>query len=312
MAYTNIIPDGLPELYDSEWKLAKQQLTSRIDQFVDTFPLNGRSERFQKLGSFDGTRITTRFGDTNPDEVPVEYRSVFIDFSKSAKILDRRENMQLGAISSPVQAIQRAQVAAARRDFLQTVINGALGNAYEGPNGNTPVALPGTQTVAVNYVPQGTPANTGLTYDKLIEVKRRFMAANVGGQDIEGNASITGIIGSVQWAQLMRDEKFINNDYTTLRRGDTGMVKSFQDMNLVVVQDSMLPHNISTDVRTVVFFDRSSLLVGVAEEWMNRVELLPTKNYDIQLYAEWGWGAARLYDEGVVAVEVDESPPDPA
>lgn len=308
MAYTNIIPDGLPELYDSQWKLAKQQLTSRIAGAVNTFPMNGRSERFQKLDKFEGTKITTRFGDTNPDEVPVEYRSVFIEFSKSAKILDRREDMQLGAIASPVAAIQRSQQAAAQRDFLRTIIEGCVGNAYEGPNGNTPVPLPGSQTIAVNYVPSGTPTNSNLTYVKLLEVKRRFLAANVGGQDVEGNANITGIIGSKQWASLLQDDKFINNDYATMKRAETGMVKYFQDMNLVVVQDDLLPYDVNTDVRTAIFFDKDSLLVGVAENWFSRVELLPTKNYDIQLYAEWGWGAARLFDEGIVTVLCDESP----
>lgn len=307
MAYTNIIPDGLPELYDTEWKLAKQQLTSRLEGAISTFPLNGKSYRFQKLNRFEATPITTRFGDTNPDEVPTEYRTVFASFFKAPKILDRREDLQLGRISSAIAPIIKLQQAAAARSLVSTIINGAIGNAYEGPNGNSPVALPGTQEVAVNYT-GSTPANTGLTYAKLLEVKRRFLRDNVGGQDVEGNANITGLIGSKQWADLMNDDKFINFDYSTIKRSDTGLVKRFQDINLVVVEDSLLPYNVGTDIRTCIFFDKESLPVGIAEQGFNRVEMLPTKNYDIQLYAEWGWGANRIYDEGVITVLCDESP----
>lgn len=308
MSYSYVIPDGLPELYDAQWRLQKQQETARIEQWLNLIPMNGRSERFQKLSKFDGTKITARFGDTNPDEVPVEYRSLFINFSKSAKILDRRENMQLGAIASPVSQIQKLQFMASRRDLLSTVIAGALGNAYEGVHGETPVALPAGQVIAVNYVPSGTPANSNLSYDKLLEVQRLFLSANVGGQDADGNSNVVGVIGSKQWAALNRDEKFINSRYTSNRPVDSGMIKRFHDTTLVVVDDNLLPYNAGTDVRTCVFFDKDSLLVGVAENWFNKVEMLPTKNYDIQLYAEWGWGAARLYDEGVVSVLCDESP----
>lgn len=308
MAYTNIFPDGFPALYDDEWKLKFQQMSSRAEEYVNVDIVNGKSRRYHKLNSVVARDINTRFGETNPTESAIEYRHVFVGFKHIAEIVDRREAMQLGEIGSPHSAILRNQVAAAGRDRDKVLIDGCLGNAYEGEHGNTPVALPGAQSIAVNFVASGTPANSGLTFDKMLEIVTRFGTANVTGQDVEEQAPVTLLISHKQVADLLREPKFTSQDYQAIRALGTGKVVTLMGINIVALSPELFPYNAGTDVRTCVAFARSALAFGIAENPQSFVDVLPTKNHDVQLRTEWGWGCARLHDEGVLAVLCDESP----
>lgn len=308
MAFTNIFPDGFPVIYDNEWRLQVQQLTSRAEQYVNVDMVNGKSRRYHKMAKANVRDITTRFGETNPDDTNIEYRHVFVAFKDSAQIVDRREAMQLGQIGSPHSSILRGQAAAAGRDRDQTLINGLLGNAYEGENGTSTVALPVAQQIAVNYVSSGSVANSGLTFDKLLEVVTRFGTANVTGQDVEDQAPVTLLITHRQVADLLREPKFTSQDYQAIRALSTGKVVTLMGINIVALSPELFPYNSSTDVRTVVAFARSGVAFGIAENPMTFVNELPTHRHDVQLRTEWGWGCARINDEAVIQILCDESP----
>jgi hypothetical protein len=49
------------------------------------------------------------------------------------------------------------------------------------------------------------------------------------------------------------------------------------------------------------------VVFGIAENPQAWVDELPTKRHDVQLRTEWGWGATRLDDEGVIEIPCDES-----
>ena len=72
MAYDSIIPDAFPNLYADQWRLGVQQLSSRLESYVNTEVIHGEGKRYQKLPSVAARQITTRFGDTNPDDIDVE------------------------------------------------------------------------------------------------------------------------------------------------------------------------------------------------------------------------------------------------
>lgn len=309
MAYTSIVPDAFPYLYESGFKLEYQQLSARLAPFVDTYPVNGESRRFQKIASMDAIPITTRFGETNPGDIDLEFRSLFVSFFKLPKIVDRREAMQLGQIGGPQAQIMQSQMAAAFRNRDATLIDGIIGNAFEGKNGTTPVALPGGQTIPVNFHKDGTTTNTGMTFDKLIRLIELAGLNNVNGQSVENQSQLTVALTHEELGDLLTQEKLTNNFYVDKKPlASDGTLYSFLGVNLMPVDRSILPYNAGTDVRTCVAFARSAVAFGYAENPITRVDELPSYNYNIQLYAEWGWGATRLYDEGVWLIPCDRSP----
>jgi len=305
--FTNIIPDGFPQLYDDEWRLALNQQTSRLSSFVDIETIHGESKRFQRIAGFEARAITTRFGDTNPDDIDLEFRHLFVNFKDLAHILDRREAMQLGSVGSPHHAVLRGHLEAAGRDMDKTLIDGVIGTVQAGKTGGSSIALPAGQAIGVNFVDSGSPANSGMTFAKLLEIATRFGISQVTGQDIESQSQATVVLSPRQIKDLLLEQKLTSSDFGIQRLMDGKVVHAF-GLAIKSVAPHLLPYNSGTDVRTCVAFARRSVVFGVAETCQTFVDVLPGKRHDVQIRSEWGWGATRIEDEGVITIACDESP----
>ena len=121
-----LTPDGSPEKLQNaqtaqyrstfDVKLSKPgtyKIVSATSSVQASGTENGEGKRFQRLASFEVRDITTRFGDTNPDDIDIEFRHLFVGFKDIAHIIDRREALQLGGVGSPHSAILRNQLSAA-------------------------------------------------------------------------------------------------------------------------------------------------------------------------------------------------------
>lgn len=307
MAFTNIVPDAFPLLYDDEWKLGLQQMSSRLSAYIDTEVLHGESKRYQRLDKFVAREITTRFGDTNPDDIDIEFRFLFIAFKDIAHIVDRREAMQLGATGSPHSAILKNQLNAAMRDMDQVLINGVIGTVQSGKTGATAITLPAAQAIGVGYVDTGSTVNSGMTFAKLLEIATRFGISQITGQDVESQSQATVVLSPRQVKDLLLEQKMTSSDYG-IQRLNEGQVTHAFGMAIKSVDPALLPYNPTTDVRTCVAFARRSVMFGIAESPQAWVDVLPGKRHDVQLRTEWGWGATRIEDEGVITIACDESP----
>lgn len=306
MAFDSLIPDGFPSLYTDQWRIELQQLQSRLAPFVNIDTIHGEGKRYQRLPKVTARQITERFGDTNPDDIAVEYRWLYINFKDSAHILDRREQMQLGSVGSPHHDILRLQKAAAYRDMDKTLIDGIRGTVQSGKTGGTAIALPASQQIGVGFRYSGS-GNTGLTFDKLLEASTRFGISQVFGQDNENQSQGCVTVGHREIKDLLLEEKLTSADYG-IRRLQDGQVVNVFGMAIKAVDENQLPYASGTDIRTCVAFARDSVAFGVAENPTAFADELPTKKHDIQLRTEWGWGATRLDDEGVIDIACDESP----
>jgi len=308
MAFDSVIPDAFPNLYADQWRLGLQQLQSRLDSFVNTEVINGEGKRFSKIAPTEARQITTRFGDTNPDDIDLEFRWLYVNFKDSAHRVDRREAMQLGSIGSPHASILRNQLAAAGRDRDKTLIDGIRGTVQGGKTGATAIPFGTDQVIAVNFVHSGTPANSGMSFDKIVEINRLFGVGNVMGQDNETQSAGTIVLSYNQIADLLHEPKFTSADYSEIRRLHQGHVINLMGLSIKAVDADLLPYNAGTDVRTCYAFARNSVVFGIAENPMSWVDELPTGKHDVQLRTEWGWGCTRLDEEGVISIACDESP----
>lgn len=304
MAYDSIIPDAFPALYSDEWRLGLQQLTSRLDSYVNTETIHGEGKRFQRIAPVTARQIDTRFGDTNPDDLDIEFRWLYVNFKDSAHILDRREALQLGAVGSPHSQVLRLQLAAAGRDRDKTLIDGIRGSVQSGKTGGTAIPLPSGQKIAVDFGSSGT--NNNLTFKKILEISRMFGVAEVTGQDTENQSAATIIVSHNQIASLLKETQFTSSDYSEIRRLHTGQVINLMGIAIKAVSPALLPYDSSTKVRSCYAFARNSVVFGIAENPMAWVDELPGKRHDVQLRTEWGWGATRLEDEGVIEIACDE------
>lgn len=309
MAYTTAnVPAGIPFLYESGWLLERQQKSARARAYVDTYSVNGLSKRFNLAGKVESTAITSRLGETNPAEATADYRTLKVGFHKVPIILDRHEMMQFAEIGDMRSPTLRNQMHAYGRSWDKTLYDGITGAAWGGEQGDVSIPWSSANEIGVNYVYSGSPANSGLTFAKLTEVLDRFGDANVTGQDVEDSAPIIGLVTQRQITDLRHEQKLTSGDYQVIKPL-AGFPNMYDVLGIrLVVIDGNIIRKDGNDIRECVFYARDSVAFGVAEEFMSRVEELPTREYHYQLYAEWGLGATRIYDEGVVKVFCDESP----
>lgn len=308
MSFSSLIPDGFPDLYDDEWKLEFQQLTARLAPFVDVHTIKAGGKMFRRIPKSNARKITTRFGKTNPDDVPTEYRWLYPAFSDCAAVLDRREGILLGEVGSPHEDILKSQLAAAARDRDLVLVDGIRGDVQSGKTGGTILSFASEcETIPVNYVPSGSPENSGMTFDKLLRVCTLFGLKSVSGQDVEENYNGCLVVTHNQIQDLLREEKLTSADYG-FQRLMAGEVVGFNGLAIKAVDPDILPHNAGTDVRSCYAFVRPAVGFGVAEEPTAFVDILPEQRHDIQLRTEWGFGCTRRDPDGVIEILCDESP----
>jgi hypothetical protein len=295
-------------MYSDEWKLGLQQLGSRLESYVNTETIQGDGKRYQILAKATANAVAANTGTiaaTTLVDPTIEHRWLKVAFKDSAHYIDRRDAIQLGSIGSPHSQILRMQLAAAGRDRDKTLIDGIRGTIQTGKAGAGTAALPATQSIAYNYVSSGTATASSLTFDKMLDVIRRFGVADMTGQDTENQSEVTLIISHNEIPALLRETKFTSSDFQTLRMLNTGAVVNLMGISIKAVSPSLLPTTGSgaTGYRSCYAFARSAVMFGIAENPQAWVDELPSYRHDVQLRTEWGWGATRLYDEGVIEVQ---------
>jgi enoyl-[acyl-carrier protein] reductase I len=138
-----------------------------------------------------------------------------------------------------------------------------------------------------------------------LEANVRFLAADLGPENIRVNGISAGPIKTLAAAGVSGFRKMLTHvaAATPLRRNVTieevGNVSAFLLSDLASGMTGEIIH-VDCGFRSVAF--------GLAESPQAWVDVLPGTRHDVQLRTEWGWGATRIEDEGVITIVCDESP----
>lgn len=304
MAITDTVPEHFPTLYQDEWRLEVQQLTSRLRNLVPVYPVMGDSRRFNKLGKITSSDMTGRFQDSAPSDVSTEMRHLYVDFKTAENFVSRVDSIRLGEIDSPHESIKRSHMGAAGRDRDQAIIDMLGGSVWEGKNGTTEVTFDtANYQIAKTYHYDGTSANVGLTYDKIVNARARLGKKNVAGQNVEGGSGLGLVCTHDELEDLLHDDKFINRDYRAkLEEAQTGSIVDAFGFTIVCVDPDLMAAVSNT--RSCYAFAKNCVAFGYAEEPQTFVDTLPTKRHDVQIRSEWAFGGTRLDDEGVIQINV--------
>lgn len=297
------IPDAWQIAYDANWKFVVQQPTSRLGASVMRENVQGESLRKSYMGKSVARKVTSRLGESIPQDTEVINRWVRPQPYEQISWIDENDKVRLGSLPEPKNEFLMNHRMAFGRLEDQIIINALVGNAYVGDQGLTPVALPASQVVAVNYVPSGTPANSGLTLGKLTQAKYLLDDAMVPMEDrhIAMSAKqLSDLLANVVEVQ--------SSDYANVKALVDGKVDYFMGFNFHIVEKSALPYNASTDVRTIVAYWKGGISLGVGHDPKGRIDVLPQQRHTIQVRSTVDYDAARLEENTVVTILTDESP----
>ncbi len=288
--------------FDTNWQQLVQQKISKLKDYVVVDRVQGKEKAFNQMGPIEMQKVTQRAGETRITDSPLGKRWLRPYPHDLATLFDEWDKELLGSVVLPQSETVEAHGSAYGRACDRAIVEAALGTAYTGEIGVTPVTLPGTQEVAVDFVETGSTANSGLTIGKLRQAKYILDNNEVDDDEVRVIA-----VCAKQLQDLLRTTEVTSADYNTVRALVEGEVDTFLGFKFRRLSRQILPINAGTKVRTCVAWAKSGLKLSDAGR-TTHMDVRADKSHALQIRTVAAIGATRTEEEKVVAIYCDEEP----
>lgn len=286
--------------FATNWEQKLQQSDARLAPACESTSFEGRSKWFNQLDVGAMTEITTRKGDTpDGDSTGTKYW-IFRRKFEFVRTWDEDDALQLGAISLPDSDEVQSFTQAEARTKDDVIISAFDGTRYIGENGTDADAFDTAFSIAVDYVPSGSTANSGLTVAKVLRAKKLMDAAEVPDGDRYFACA------AQQLFDMLQLEKATNSQYVgQIEPLVSGQWDKFGGFKFI--RTERLSRNTSTDVRTCFAWHKSGIKFASIGKDVH-MDVLPQRRHCKQLRGVSRMGAVRTQNGKIVRVYADESP----
>lgn len=306
------IPEHYPFAYKSGIESELQQLESRTKGWYGQFhSVPEAGLRFQIGGKSASAQRSRGYSDTTPAQPARRERWLKMtdadtnnarDYRVNDEWIDELDAQRLGSVGDPTPQRIASQVATCERDLDLAIITGLGGVAFSGAtDGSTQVAYNASYTIDKDV----GGADSGLNYTKINRLTALLGAANVTGQRVEAESKSAIICTHFEIEDLLLDDKFINADYATKDRAESGQIFDFRGTTYIPVSPELLPISGSAGsyLRTCYGFAKSAIAIGTGTKKIHEVTKENTKNGAVLLHLVSGYTCARIHDQGVYKIE---------
>lgn len=290
------ITEAMVQQYGANFRTLYQQKVSRAQPWCQMEGgIVGQSKSVERVGKAEAYDITSRGADTKYVEVPHSRRWIDLQDKGWAELIDEMDKIRM--VADPTSPYAGLAVAALNRAKDDIILAAARGNART----NTGlVPLPATQKIAVG--------GTSLTLAKLLATKELLdtnevdddasMAAD--GQSTNEASARVIFVNSKMLTNLYGTTEIKSVDYNNVKALAQGAIDTFLGFRFVRTERLFRDSTVST--RFAVAWSKSCMGLGIGKDIVSSIDVLPGKNYSVQVYARMSIGAARLEDEGVVEI----------
>jgi hypothetical protein len=291
------IPNHFTTQFDANWKHLVQQKNSRLREYVTIDSIQGKEKSYNQLDTATMVAIADRSVSTRISDQSMAKRWVRTTEYDTAKLVDEWDEAKLGEVVLPTSPIVQAHGAAYARTCDAIIISAMQNDSYTGTTGTTPMPLPSTQKVGVQYVETGTAANSGLTVAKLRRAKF-ILDAN----EVDEEEDRIMVVSAKQLQDLLRTVEVTSQDYNTVRALVDGNINTF--MGFKFRRTQLLP--LSTTVRSCYAYVKSGVVL--AERGLKTyMDVRPDLSHSLQIRSVASLGAVRMEEKKVVEIACDEA-----
>lgn len=287
------MPDLIPQHYSTEfstnWIHRVQQTNGRLDTFVEDDSFEGERKRYDRIGAQNSRKRTERKGPTNIIDPALDHRWAYRASFDIGNLLDQDDAKNLGPLVVPTSDYVRSHANAYHRDSDDVAWQAALDDAMTGELGNTPLALPGAQKIAAG--------GTGLTLAKLIQANEILEDA-----DIEDEQPRVLCVTAKQLTDLLNTTEVKSADYNTVKALVNGTIDTFMGFKFVKIKRLRK----AAGTRTLAGWVKGAIK-RIKGPMQSDVSVRKDLSMATQIYSSWNLGAVRVYDEGVVQIDVAEA-----
>lgn len=228
---TPTIEQSLVQSWENNFIALTQQKESLLGglKAIKNISFSSNKHNVGRMGSTKLEEITGRNPDAQWDEALMDNRQMTKrNFGKSF-IIDKKDVRE--AMADPTSAIYMQINAALQREKDKFIANAALAAVNVGdPNAGTALTSVSAATDGVLT----TVATGGLTYALLQQLMGNAINNSVAYGTMQ-NSGLSLIVSGSDFMQLVNEDKFINNNYTSLRPVDNGYITKLFGMDVVVV-----------------------------------------------------------------------------
>jgi hypothetical protein len=288
-----------------------QQKGSRLRAATRQENQKGESKFFDRIGVVSAVERTTRHGDTPLISTPHSRRRVTLSDFEVADLIDDQDKIRM--LIDPQSDYVKAFMFSLGRSFDQKIISAALGSAYSGVDGGTPVVLPTSQKI--HAVASGALSN--LNVDALRHAKEMLDAKEVD-DSLKRYIALT----SSQMRSLLAQTEVTSSDYNTVKALVQGQLNTFLGFNfirteLLTTEATALTFNVTTgnydaggssaiNNRICIAWAEDGIISSIGEDMVAKVDQRADKSYATQVYAKMSMGATRMEEEKVVYIGCKE------
>lgn len=282
--------------YRANVEFLLQQKGSKLRPFVRVEPQNAEFDFYDRIGATTAQEITTRHSDTPLVSTPHDRRRVALRDFDWADLVDRPDKLR--TLIDPTSPYAMNAMWALGRSMDDVIIEMAFGSAWSGKTGATEVTFPAGQTIAVDYVETGADTDGNLTIGKLRRARELFLAA-----EIDEDAELFMAVGSNQIHALLAETVVGSSDYNSVKPLVDGKVSRFMGFKFIPIERLTKVG----DDRSVIAWERSGLLLAVADEITADIGPRRDKRNATQVYVSGSFNSTRMEELRVLEILCDET-----
>lgn len=311
---TFTIPEHTKRQFHDAFLAAVQQRESKFKPVMNVDPAWTAKQYVKRMRDTIAWRVNnTRFGKTNAEEFEAGFRSGFWQqLEATPKKFDRIDQKLLDSIPLPTGPVIEDMMMGHERIIDDLFIAASTAQSLGGAEPYiTPTAFPSEQVIDVGYIKPlvAIGANQGMTPWKILEARRRFLAANI---DFDREDMVLAMSSEEEMQLLLSAEAAPNDAWAKVtlawfekRLGGDVNAKL---MGFRVVHSERLDVDSNTGVRTCTAFAKRAFCVSPISGIETHIDTLPTERHAIQVTAYAQFGAFRVFDEMVLKIPCDPSP----
>lgn len=287
------IPTHHVEQYRANVIQLAQQKGSRLRKTVrDDGDIVGKKVYFDRIGVTAAQKVLNRHGDTPLNNAGHTRRAASMFDYDWAELVDWTDKLK--TLYDPTNHYSTSAAWALGRSQDDEIISALGGNAYEGVDGSTAVALPSAQKIAVaDHTYDSGSGDVGLTVGKLIHAKNKLDAAET---DMMVKRHL--VCTADQISDLLTTTEVTSSDYNTVKALVAGEVNTFMGFEFTRTERLLL----SSGDRLVYAYCETALGVGVPKDIEVDIGPRRDKRNATQVYACQSIGATRIEDVQVVEI----------
>jgi hypothetical protein len=295
--------------YEEEFKNGYLAVSGQKDaRFLSAVTLEdfrGDKGYFSKIKEIsDPVAVTSRNSDTQNDEIEFETRKINKVLYRKSILLDHNDDIRRH--TDPSGDTLRELVAAHNKKIDDVIVAAAEGTAY-GWQDNSLISVPSygfdaANVVPVNYTnaaPTGSGANTNLTVEKLLRVKKLMGDNEI--PDMEDGIFVFVPPSAEQ--SLLNQDKYINLDYGSGNLKGAMLAPKF---GMTFIRTNRLTTN-SSAIADCLVMTKSAVKVCLNRVNRIRIGERDDKNYSNQIFTEMLVGATRMYEDRIYKVRVNDA-----